>query len=184
MTPTTAIVPVAVALVGAAAVWSSATVALARGPWSIASVMALGVLVVAADVDRRECRLPDILVALAAVPLVVVAVVAVAADSAEVTGAIVAGAIAAGAPIAVLHLVSPSSMGFGDVKAAAVVGGALGVIEWRLAIVTLCAASAAAAASALIGRRHTTAFGPFLVGAALVSVVGVAMAGPEAFPWR
>lgn len=184
MTPATAFVPMAVALVGAAAVWSSATIALAHRPWSIATVMALGVLAVAADVDRRERRLPDVLVALAATPLVVVVIVALATGSSEVAGAIGVGAMAAAAPIAVLHLASPSSMGFGDVKAAAVLGGAVGVVEWRLALVTVCAAAAAAGASALLGRRHTLAFGPFLVGAALVVVAGAALAGPEAVRWR
>ncbi len=42
------------------------------------------------------------------------------------------------------HLVSPSSMGFGDVKAALVLGAAVGTVDWRLAVVALCLAARAA----------------------------------------
>lgn len=184
MTPTSAIVPVAVAPVTAAVVWSSVTIAISHGPWSIATVMALSVLTVAADVDRRELRLPDALVGLAAVPLVAVVLVAPAAGSSGVATGVMAGALVAAAPVALLHLVSPVAMGFGDVKAAAVLGGAVGVVEWRLALAAVCVAAAAAAASVLLHRRRTVAFGPFLVGGAFVVVAGAALTGRGTLPWR
>jgi leader peptidase (prepilin peptidase) / N-methyltransferase len=184
MTPSVVAVSIAVLPVTAVTVWCSITIAVSRSPWSIASVATLGVLAVAANVDRREFRLPDALVGLAATPLVAVVFMAPAAGAPVVAASAVAGAMVAGAPIGVVHLVAPTSMGFGDVKAAAVLGGAVGVVEWRLALVAICAAAAAAAVSALVLRRRTVALGPFLVGGAFVVLALAGLSGPEALPWR
>jgi leader peptidase (prepilin peptidase)/N-methyltransferase len=59
-------------------------------------------------------------------------------------------------------------MGFGDVKAAVVLGAAVGTADARLAAVALCLAAAGGAAVGLATRRRTIPFGPFLVGASLV----------------
>jgi leader peptidase (prepilin peptidase)/N-methyltransferase len=78
-------------------------------------------------------------------------------------GALAAGAAAMALPVLALHLVSPASMGFGDVKAAAVLGAAVGTVDWRLGAVALCLAAFSGAGVGLLTRRRTIAFGPFLV---------------------
>jgi leader peptidase (prepilin peptidase)/N-methyltransferase len=52
-------------------------------------------------------------------------------------------------PVLALHLLSPASMGFGDVKAAVVLGAAVGTVDARLAAVALCLAAAGGAAFGL-----------------------------------
>jgi leader peptidase (prepilin peptidase)/N-methyltransferase len=71
-------------------------------------------------------------------------------------------------PVLALHLLSPASMGFGDVKAAVVLGAAVGTVDARLAAVALCLAAAGGAAFGLATRRRAIPFGPFLVVASLV----------------
>jgi leader peptidase (prepilin peptidase)/N-methyltransferase len=71
-------------------------------------------------------------------------------------------------PVLALHLVSPASMGFGDVKAAVVLGAAVGTVDARLAYVALCLAAAGGVAVGLATRRRTIPFGPFLVVASLL----------------
>ena len=71
-------------------------------------------------------------------------------------------------PVLALHLVSPDSMGFGDVKAAVVLGAAVGTADPRLAAVALCLAAAGGAAVGLATRQRTIPFGPFLVVASLL----------------
>ena len=51
------------------------------------------------------------------------------------------GAALMAAPLLVLHLVSPPSMGFGDVKLALLLGAAVGVLDWQLAIPALALAA-------------------------------------------
>ena len=73
------------------------------------------------------------------------------------------GRIAMAVPVLILHVVSPDSMGFGDVKAALVLGAAVGTIDWRLGAVALCLAALSGAVAGVLGRRRTIAFGPCLV---------------------
>ena len=75
-------------------------------------------------------------------------------------------------PLLVLHLVAPRSMGFGDVKAALVLGAAVGTLAWQLGLVALCAAAGLGAGVGLARRSATIAFGPFLVAGAAVALIG------------
>lgn len=175
---------------------ASVVVAAVRSPWSVACGISLGVLMMAAAVDARELRLPDQLVALAALPLLVASTVALAVGRPEIVTGMLAGAAVAGLPVAVLHLVNPAAMGFGDVKTSLVLGAAMGLVEWRLALVTLGVAAGAAAATCTIRRRPSIAFGPFLVVGAvavllIASLAAVLTSSPtlwptagEVFPWR
>jgi leader peptidase (prepilin peptidase)/N-methyltransferase len=139
---------------------------LASGVVPLPAAVAVALLVPAAVIDVEHRRLPDTWVVAALVGLVI----ALAAQSAVgqmdtrpgVHG-IVPGAAAMALPILVLHLVSPASMGFGDVKASMVLGAALGTIDWRLGAAALCIAALTGAAAGMIARRRTIAFGPFLV---------------------
>ena len=124
-----------------------------------------------ASIDLEERRLPDAWVAAGAVAVIVTLVVdsVVGQPNDDGTPAGVAlGALAMALPVLVLHLVSPASMGFGDVKAAVVLGAAVGTVDARLGVVTLCLAAAGGAAVGLATRRRTIPFGPFLVVASLL----------------
>lgn len=163
---------VVVVLVGVVAV------AGALPPRAAATVIALGLLVVAAIVDARIGRLPGPLLGAALLPVVAVAasVTTATGSTGPVTG-VVAGAALAGLPTLVPHLIDPASMGFGDVKAACVLGAALGLVEPRLALVAVCLAAAAGVLFALMLRRRSIAFGPYLVGAGIgVAVMHAAVA--------
>ncbi len=150
-----------------------------------ASGLAIGLLVVAAVIDARDRRLPDSILAAAAVPVATAALIVgqLGATVGPVRDVAVGAALAAG-PIALLHLVEPAAMGFGDVKAALVLGATLGLIDPRLALVALSAAAGTAAATAVARRRAVIAFGPFLVLAGIAVLVVVALTGPVELTWR
>lgn len=141
------------------------------GTAPMSAVGAIALLVPAALVDVREHRLPDVWVAAALGALIVALTIAsVTGRDVAVTGSI-AGACAMALPLLVLHLVSPAAMGFGDVKAAAVLGAALGSVDGRLAAVALCVAALSGSVIGVASRRRSIAFGPHLVVASVVVLV-------------
>lgn len=151
--------------VGALATIGLAISAAAQPGVPLASGVAVALLVPAALVDVHVRRLPDRLVTAAA--LVFVALIGVSTDP-TTAGRILGGALAMSAPLLVLHLISPTSMGFGDVKAAVVLGAAVGAVDWQLAVSALALAAGATAVVGILIRARTIAFGPGLVvGAAL-----------------
>lgn len=153
-------------LVALAAAGIAVAVNVAPGP-----ALTVAVLAPAALVDVRERRLPDRWVlAAAAVRLGTVATAALVGNPPAATS-VGAGALAMAGPLLVLHLASPDAMGFGDVKAAIVLGAALGVVDWKLGLVALSIAAALASAVGLTRRRDTIAFGPFLVAAAALTLL-------------
>jgi leader peptidase (prepilin peptidase)/N-methyltransferase len=129
----------------------------------IAGASAIAVLVPAAVVDVEQRRLPDAWIGAGLVVLVVALALEGAIGQPIDGGNPVAGALAMALPLLVLHLVSPTSMGFGDVKATVVLGAAVGTIDWRLGAVALCIAALTAALTGGLTRRHAVPFGPFLV---------------------
>ncbi len=147
----------------AAVAIGSIVVAAAVGVAPIAGASAIAVLVPAAVVDVEQRRLPDAWVGAGLILLVVAVAVEGAIGQPIDAGNVVVGALAMALPLLMLHLVSPTSMGFGDVKAAVVLGAAVGTIDWRLGAVALCVAALTAAVTGLLTRRHTIPFGPFLV---------------------
>lgn len=155
---------------GALAVIASA-VAAATGTVPVAGAIGVAMLVPAAAIDIEQRRLPDAWVAAGAVAVIVTVVVdSVVGQPNEpgVPAGVALGALAMALPVLALHLVSPASMGFGDVKTAVVLGAAVGTADARLAAVALCLAAAGGAAFGLASRRRTIPFGPFLVVASLL----------------
>ena len=147
----------------------------------VASVTVVA-MVPAAVIDLRERRLPDRWVAFAA------AVLAATAWAAWVTGqsigpsSMLLGAAVLAGPILLLHLVSPHSMGFGDVKASIVLGAAVGWADWGLAVAGLALAAGLAATIGIVGRRRTIPFGPFLVMGSAIALASHAFTSMGATP--
>ena len=138
-------------------------VAAAIGSAPLGAAAAVALLVRAAVIDIEQRRLPDAWVAASTSALVTVFLVGSTIGQPLDLGQSIGGAVAMALPVLVLHLVSPASMGFGDVKVAAVLGTAVGTIDWRLGAVALCLAALTGAAAGLVTRRESIAFGPFLV---------------------
>ncbi|WP_253859701.1 prepilin peptidase [Prauserella alba] len=124
------------------------------------AVFAVAAPLVAADLRYR--RLPDVLTAAlallvgAAVAASALALDTVAAGAVEVgTGLVVravAGAIGFAAVHALVRAVSPRSMGAGDVKLAAGLGGGAGAVGWSALVVTAVVASVVTLAGACATR--------------------------------
>lgn len=152
-------------------------------PVTAAVALSLGLLVLAAEADRRTNRLPDRLLLLAGLPTVLLVSIAMITGRWQVLVAAVVGAVIAAAPVAALHAVSPEAMGFGDVKATVVMGGALGVIEPRLGPAALALAALSALLVARATGRRRIALGPHLVAGAFLVVAAWTALGLEPSPW-
>lgn len=160
-----------VASVAAAAWWAL------EAPAAIATGAALALLTVAALVDAACHRLPNALIATAAVPVTLAVVVAWSGSL--LRGALV-GAAFVGVPLLVTHLVAPAGMGFGDVKAGAVTGAALGLVAAPLALLALVLGLLLGAGSGLARRAAAVALGPPLVAGALLALLLGRLAGVDA----
>jgi leader peptidase (prepilin peptidase)/N-methyltransferase len=149
-----------------------AIAATAAGAVPLAGAVGIALLFPAAVIDVEQRRLPDGWVIASLIGLATTVAVSSAVGAANDGGAelldVAGGAIAMAAPVLMLHLVSPASMGFGDVKASIALGAAVGTVDWRLGAVTLCLAAAVGATVGLATRRRTIPFGPFLVSGAWV----------------
>lgn len=155
--------------------------AVVAGTVPFAPAVGVAALVPAAVTDIEQRRLPDAWVGAAASALMAALAVGWVfgqpSDASMLRGA-VAGTIAMTVPVLALHLVSPASMGFGDVKAAAVLGAAIGTVDWRLTPVALCLAALTGVVTAAVTRSRTIAFGPCLVfGAWVVLLLGAHIVG-------
>jgi leader peptidase (prepilin peptidase)/N-methyltransferase len=160
-----------------AAVAAIAVVPLVGIP--LASALTTAALLPAILVDLHVRRLPDTLVAGAAVVGGAALVVDVASGAHVAGGGVALGAVAMAGPMFVLHVVSPGSMGFGDVKLGIVLGAALGAVHWQLALSGLALAAGLSAVVALLRRRDTIAFGPGLWVGALLAFAANPMLVPE-----
>jgi leader peptidase (prepilin peptidase)/N-methyltransferase len=144
---------------------------------------AVGVALAAIDVAVQ--RLPDRLT-LPAIP-VMIAMLAVAAalggDPGQLLRAVLGG-LTMTAAFLLLALVRPGQLGGGDVKLAALVGLALGWLGWPVLLfgAALGFVLSAVAGLALLALRRVTlqshiAFGPFLLGGALLGILALGGAG-------
>ncbi|MFI9721734.1 prepilin peptidase [Streptomyces sp. NPDC052396] len=137
------------------------------------------VAVLLAEVDRSVRRLPDLLT----LPLAL-AVTGLLGAAALIPGAggswpgALLGAAAFGGWYLLLFLIHPRGMGFGDVKLAVGLGGALGWYGWPVLIFGGFAGLLAGAAYGCwllvvrrAGRGATLAFGPFMIGGAWAGVM-------------
>jgi leader peptidase (prepilin peptidase)/N-methyltransferase len=149
-------------------------------PFALLHVVAACFLVPLVVIDLRARRLPDPLSLGGAAALVAVlaAGAALTGDAGPLVRGVVGGLTMAGV-LLVLHLVSPSGMGFGDVKLGLLLGvlvgsQSVGLVLWALIVAGLAGAAAGVVLMLRLRRWHVTLpFGPCLVaGAVLVLVVG------------
>jgi leader peptidase (prepilin peptidase)/N-methyltransferase len=83
-----------------------------------------------------------------------------------------------------MHLASPSALGFGDVKLGAVLGAALGLIDPRLGLVALCVAAAVTSVVGLARHRESLPLGPGLVLGATIAPVTFGVLDAGVVTWR
>jgi leader peptidase (prepilin peptidase)/N-methyltransferase len=144
-------------------------------------------LVALSVIDLEHFLLPNRIVYPLAVSTLALLVVAALGDDAwGALGRALLGGVVAMTALGVLHLVSPRSMGFGDVKLAFVLGLALGWLGWgELLLGLFCGFLAGALVGvALIVLRHRDRkdhlpFGPFLA----FGTVVVLLWGDEVLRW-
>ncbi|MFE5028871.1 prepilin peptidase [Streptomyces sp. NPDC056656] len=172
--PRTSLVSLATALVCAA-------LAAATGarPELAAWLLLAPVGVLLATVDFRVRRLPDVLtLPLAAAALALLGLAALAPEHAGQWRAALFGTLTLGCGYAVLFLVNPNGMGFGDVKLALGLGAVLGWYGWGVLLLGSFAGflfaalyGAGLAIARRAGRRTAIPFGPFLLAGALAGVL-------------
>jgi leader peptidase (prepilin peptidase) / N-methyltransferase len=136
-------------------------------PAAVATGATLVVLTMAALVDAACHRLPNALVALAAVPVVVAAA---ASWSAGLLWGALVGAALLGGPLLLTHVMAPAGMGFGDVKAGLVLGAAVGLVAAPISLLALVVGLALGAVVGLARRAGSIALGPALVAGALLAL--------------
>ncbi len=177
---------VAGALSGGAAV---ALIAIVTG-WGWSGVIASAALVpaaVAAAVDVRTHRLPDVLVASCAATATFVTVVVRGGPGFVMA---LVGAACLTAPLLILHVAWPEAMGFGDVKLGGALGATLGVVSpdagtaLLLGLVALSVSSAAGLAAAVVVRRRDIVFGPALVSGTAVALMSAERLGGAPLSWQ
>jgi leader peptidase (prepilin peptidase) / N-methyltransferase len=144
-----------------------------------AYIVLAGALVVLAAIDLEHFLLPNrIVYPLAAVTMALLALGAVGDDQGDAfVRALLAGLVAFGAFL-VLHLISPRSMGFGDVKLSFTLGLALGWIGWGEVFLGLFLGFLYGAVigillivSRLRARSQPVPFGPFLAAGTLTAIL-------------
>ena len=147
-------------------------IGLLLGAIPVSSGLAITVLLPAVLVDTQQHRLPDVWIVGAAIVLLVGVGISWSTGSMTPTPAgLIAGAGLMATPLLLLHLTSPTSMGFGDVKLAIVLGAAAGVADWQLAVPALALAAGTTATVGVCTRARHIAFGPGLVGGTLVALL-------------
>ena len=140
------------------------------------AVVLAGLVATTVPVDLRERRIPTRVVHTAAVGVSVSVIVARVAQDRSMVGA-AAGALFVGGAFLVVHLLDPTGLGFGDVRLATVVCGAVG---WSFGVSAAIAATAVAAVVAAVGgmvRRGGVPFAPILLAAALAVIAALVVTG-------
>ena len=146
------------------------------------SMATIAVVALAADVDRRTLRIPNRLLVGATLPLVAVAVASLASGSSAPIRSMVEGACVMALPVLVVHLVAPGGMGFGDVKAAAVLGAAVGLIQPAFGLAALAIGAGLTVAWAVVRGRRLVPFGPGLVAGTVAALSAALLLGLEVSP--
>jgi leader peptidase (prepilin peptidase)/N-methyltransferase len=148
--------------------------------WALPAYLVLAAaLVVLSAIDLEHYLLPNRIVYPLAGAMVVLLGVAAFGD--DEPGAFVRGLAAGAVAFAVffvLHLVSPRSMGFGDVKLAFVLGLSLGWLGWNEVLLGLFLGFLYGAVVGLVllalrrrERNEALPFGPFLAAGALTAIL-------------
>ncbi len=145
--------------------------------WALPAFLAVAAGLVALSViDLEHFLLPNrIVFPLALVTIVLLTLAALGDRDWGALGRAVLGGVAGMVTLGVLHLASPRSMGFGDVKLAFVLGLALGWLGWgELVLGLFCGFLAGALVGVVLialrrrGRKDHLPFGPFLAFGTLV----------------
>lgn len=156
----------------------TAAAALSSSIWEavpLASGLAIAILVPAALVDWHQRRLPNAIVLAAAAGFVLASLGAIVRGANTSLAGVGLGIAIFSGPLLFLHLVSPQSIGFGDVKIAVVLGAALGAVDWQLATWALAAAAASTAFVGIARRQSHLPFGPGLLAGALSCLLAAAL---------
>jgi len=148
--------------------------------WLLPAYLVLtGALVALAVIDFETFLLPNRIVYPLTLAMLVLLALGTAADGdfAHYGRGLVAGAIAF-AIFFVLHLISPRSLGFGDVKLSFTLGLALGVLGWGEMVLGLflgflygAVIGVVLIATRIRSRSHAVPFGPFLAAGAVTAVL-------------
>jgi leader peptidase (prepilin peptidase)/N-methyltransferase len=123
-------------------------------------------------IDVQVRRIPDVWVGGGTVVLLLATGVSwsVGGPSGSL-GDLTRGALLMGMPVLVLHLCSPASMGFGDVKLALLLGATVGAFDWLLAVPALTLAAGSTASVGVAMRARHVPFAPGLVGGTLIALL-------------
>jgi leader peptidase (prepilin peptidase)/N-methyltransferase len=148
--------------------------------WALPAFLAVAAGLVALSViDLEHFLLPNrIVYPLALATLVLLTVAALGDGAWDALGRALLGGIAGMLTLGVLHVASPRSMGFGDVKLAFVLGLALGWLGWGELVLGLFCGFLTGAVVGLVlialrrrGRKDHLPFGPFLAFGTLVALL-------------
>jgi leader peptidase (prepilin peptidase)/N-methyltransferase len=148
--------------------------------WTLPAYLVLtAALVALAVIDFETYLLPNrIVYPLTVVTIALLALGTLADDDLDALGRGLLAGVIAFFIFFVLHLVSPRSMGFGDVKLSFTLGLALGFLGWGEMILGLFLGFFYGAVIGLIliatkvrGKSHAVPFGPFLAAGALTAIL-------------
>jgi leader peptidase (prepilin peptidase)/N-methyltransferase len=151
-----------------------------EGSWAVPAYLVLSAALVAlAFIDLEHYILPNrIVYPLAGVMFVLLGLASVADDDMGALGRAALAALVSFGIFFVLHLASPRSMGFGDVKLSFTLGLALGWIGWGEVVLGLFLGFLYGAVIGIIlivtkirSRSEAVPFGPFLAAGALTAVL-------------
>jgi leader peptidase (prepilin peptidase)/N-methyltransferase len=156
--------------------------------WALPAYLVLAAgLVTLSAIDLEHYRLPNrIVYPLTVAMLVLLALASLGDDDVDALGRGLLAGVVAFAVFIVLHVISPRSMGFGDVKLSFVLGLALGWLGWGELFlgVFLAFVFGAVVGVALMlffrrDRKQAVPFGPFLAAGTLTAV----LVGQEIITW-
>jgi len=150
------------------------------GSWALPAYLVLAAALVAlAVIDLETYLLPNrIVYPLTVATIVLLGLGALADDDLDALGRGLSAAAIAFMVFFVLHLVSPRSMGFGDVKLSFTLGLALGYLSWGEMILGLFLGFLYGAVIGLVliatkvrGRSQAVPFGPFLAAGTITAIL-------------
>jgi leader peptidase (prepilin peptidase) / N-methyltransferase len=150
------------------------------GSWALPAYLVLAAALVALSaIDLEHYILPNrIVYPLVPTMIVLLGIASLGDDDFAAFRRALAAGVVAFVVFFVLHLISPRSMGFGDVKLAFVLGLALGWLSWSEVLLGLFLGFAYGAVVGVVllalrlrDRKQALPFGPFLAAGALTAIL-------------